>query len=141
MKASIPEREAQVAKLAEYFAGLPDGEEVLWIRIEADAGVKMSTTGKALARLALNKIKREYVPVRGDGIRLSSPDNAMEIMGGRFIRIDNAVRRADRTRSRIAERHFEHMTKQDQQKMLTLAGFFGAVRTFAKEAQAKLLKG
>ncbi len=137
---SIPEREAQVAKLADFFSGLPDGEEVSWLRIEADTGIKMDWKGRGLARRALGKLKRPYAALRGEGLRLSSPENATEIMNGRFIRIDGAVKRADKTREHIVHRHFEKMPAQEQQRMLVLAGFFGAVRAFAKEASVKLLR-
>jgi hypothetical protein len=136
---SIPEREEQVSQLKTYFAEQADGEDLSWLRIEADTGIKMNALGRDLVRNALKKLRRPYEAVRGEGVRLSSPDNTMTIMKGRFARIDNSVRRADRTRHQLSERHLEQLSAVDKQKMLTLAGFFGAVRAFAGEAAAKLL--
>ena len=140
VKPSIPERAAQLAKLADYFAGRGDGEELGWLRIEHDAGVMMDLPGRALARRALARLKRPYEAVRGEGVRLSAPSNSMTILRGKFVKIDRAVRRADRTRSQIADRHMAQLAPADQQRMLVLAGFFGAVRAFAKEAEVKVIR-
>jgi len=137
---SIPEREAQVAILREYLSTVADGEELSWVRIEDDTSIKMDTIGRSMVRRALSKMKRPYEALRGTGVRLSSADSALPIMKGRFGRIDNAVRRADRTRNHLADRHTEQMNARDRDKMTTLAGFFGAVRAFAAEASTKLLK-
>ena len=140
MKESIPERQAQLTKVAEFLTSLPDGEEVSWLRIESDTSVRMDSAGKALVRQALKRIKRPYAPVRGQGLQLSGPSNALTIMHGGFVRIDNAVRSADKTRAQLSTRHLEQLTPPDQQRMLMLAGFFGAVRTYAKEARTKLIR-
>jgi hypothetical protein len=141
MKRSIPEIEAIVAKLAEYFASLPDGEEVRWIRIEADTDVKMDARGKELARRALKRAKRPYEAVRGDGLRLSSPENAITIARGKLLRIDGAVKVADNTQRELQKRHLPQMSPDDQRKMLMVAGLFGAIRTIAKETTTAMLKG
>lgn len=136
---STPEREKQLATLIEYFGGRSDGDELTWLAIEHETGVPMNETGKQLARSALRKNARPYEAVRGIGVRLSAPQSALSIMGSRFLRIDNSVRRADKTRQQLTERHLEQMPSQDQQKMLTLAAFFGTVRAFAKEASKRVL--
>ena len=139
---SQPEIEAKIARLVDYFDGLADGEEILWIRIEADTGISMDVAGKGrdYARKALRRLKRPYESIPKEGIRLSSPETAMTIVNKGFTRIDGAVRVADRTQRQLQERHLEKMSPQDQQKMIVSAGFFGAVRAFAKQASAKLLR-
>ncbi len=136
---SIPAIEERVARLAVYFSALPDGTELTWKQIATDTSISMNQHGRGLVRRALKKLKRPYAAVRAVGVILSSPSNAMAIVGNRFVRIDNAVRRADRTRSELTVRHFDSMEERDKGKMLTLAGFFGAVRTFANEAKTKIL--
>lgn len=140
MKPSIPERAQAVAKLADYLAGQPDGEELTWLRIESETSVRMDMPGRELTRRALAKIKRPYEAIRGDGVRLSSASTSMTILRGRFVRIDRAVRRADKTLEQIADRHMAQLPQQEQQKLLVLAGFFGAVRVFAKEAEVKVIR-
>jgi hypothetical protein len=140
MKQSIPEREKQVGELIEYFRSAPNGAEVAWSQIAAETGIAMTTLGRSLVRRALKKLKRPYAAVRGVGVTLSAPSNALTIMSSRFIRIDSAVRRADTTREQLAERHFDQLETRDQNRMLTLAGFFGAVRAFASDAKSKILQ-
>lgn len=139
---SIPERETQVAKLADYFTGQPDGEYVSWLRIESETGFSMavSGTGREDVRRALRRIKRPYEAVRAEGIRLSSPENAVLIVKQRFTRIDGAVRVADRTQGQLRERHLDAMSPEDQRTMIMTAGFFGAIRALCRENGTKILK-
>jgi hypothetical protein len=141
VKPSIPEIQQAVAKLVEFFRDVPDGEDVAWLRVEAETGVTMDEHGKPLVRRALKKLGRPYASVRGVGLRMSSAENALSIVQGGFVRVDNALRRTDKTREVLAARHLDQMTPGDQQKMLVLAGFFGAVRTFARDASLKVSKG
>lgn len=135
---SVPETELKIQKLKDYFESQADGDELSWMRIESDTGVTMDYRGKGLARSALRKLRRPYEALRGHGLKMSSPDSAITIMGGKFVRIDAAVRRADRTRACLQDRHLVQMSHKDQAKMLALAGFFGAVRAFASEAGQRL---
>jgi hypothetical protein len=128
-----PEREAVVAKLADYLVGLPDGEEVSWLRVEADTGVKMDTLGRGAVRRALARLKRPYEAVRGSAIRLSSPATALAIMHDKFKRIDGAVVVAGREHRHIVDRHLAQMTNDEQKRIIMLGAFFGAVRTIAKQ--------
>lgn len=141
-KSSIPEIELKVEKLRSYFEQAADGEEISWMRVEADTQISMDLkgNGRDLARRALLKLKRPYEAVRGVGVRLSSPENAIAILKGRFVRIDTAVLRADKTQQRLTDRHLEQMTPRDQRAMIIAAGFFGAVRTIANQAKTQLLK-
>lgn len=136
---SIPEIEEKVVRLAEYFSAMSDGSNVSWEQIATDTKIEMDTHGRSLARRALKRIKRPYAAVRAVGVTLSAPVNTIQIVSNRFVRVDNALRRADTTRKQLAERHFDHLEERDKGRMLTLAGFFGAVRVFAKEAKTKIL--
>lgn len=142
MKKAIPEREADIARLRDYFAGMSDGEYVSWLRIESETGISMrfGGHGRGDVRRALRKLKRPYEAIRGDGVKLSAPDNAINIVRGRFVRIDGAVRVADRVQQQLRERHLDQMSVQDQRTMIMTAGFFGAIRTLVKENSTKILK-
>lgn len=131
---SIPEREVEVARLIEYFNAASDGSTITWGQIARETGIPMNKTGRDQVRRALRRMRRPYAAVRGAGIELSSAGNTLAIMRGRFVRIDRAVRKADATRGQLAARHFEQLEARDKNSMLMLAGFFGAVRTIAKQA-------
>ena len=136
---SMQRRNVEVERLSVYFHAQPDGEEVSWLRVEHETSVVMDAKGRGLARRALARAKRPYVALRNVGVRLSAPETAMEIMGWRFVRIDRAVRKADRTRTILSGRHMEQMPEEGKQRFLALAAFFGAVRVIASEAKARLL--
>jgi hypothetical protein len=138
---SNQKRTAQLAQLVEYIQCANDGEELTWLRIEADTSIKMDSAGRRLISRACQKARRPYENIRGIGVRMSSAESTMPIVQSRFVRIDNAVRRADRDRRQLADRHFEQLNSSDKSKMLMLAGFFGAVRAFAKDASGKLGHG
>jgi hypothetical protein len=142
MTQAICEREADIARLKDYFAGMPDGEYVAWLRIEAETGVSMAFPGNGRndARRALRRLKRPYEAIRGDGVKLSAPDNAISIVRGRFVRIDGDVRIADKTQQQLRARHLDQMSADDQRTMIITAGFFGAIRTLVKENSTKILK-
>lgn len=138
---SVPEVEAQLARLADYFEKRADGDEVQWTVIATTTGVRMTAKGKDLARRALRRIKRPYEALRGVGVRLSSPVTAMTIVRGNMMRVDGAMRVAAKTQKQLQARHLEKMSGDDQRRMLVAAGFFGALRAFATDAREKLLKG
>jgi len=130
------ENAEMLGKLTEYFNAQPDGEELTWLRIEADTGVKMAKHGRSLARRALRN--RPYESICGQGIRLSSAESALSIAHGRLVRIDQSVRRADKVQQELQTRHLNEMKVGEQQRLLMLASFFGAIRTVAKNATSKV---
>lgn len=140
MLASIQKRNAEVARLALYFTAMPDGEDISWLRIEHETGVVMDMHGRGLARRGLHRARRPYEAICGVGVRMSATGTALQIMRSRFVRIDGAVRRAESTRGVLAVRHLDSMEPADRERMLILAGFFGAVRAFAREAGPKLIQ-
>jgi ATP/maltotriose-dependent transcriptional regulator MalT len=140
---SDPEVRAEIEKLTDFFAGLPDGAEVAWKAIEDATGIHATSNrghARHRVRIALRELKRPYEAVRGVGIRLSAPTSAITIVRGKFSRINGALRVAERTQSQLQDMHLEQMSSDDQRKMLIAAGFFGAVRAFASEARVKLVR-
>lgn len=133
-----PEVAKILKTLTEYIDGQPDGEDLPWIRIEADTGVKMDNFGKTMLRRALRR--RPYEAIRGVGVRLSCPQTALVIAQSKLVAVDNSVRRADKTQQELQARHLSQMATGDQQRMLLLASFFGAIRTVAKNATVRVFK-
>ena len=131
---SIPEVQRQIDLLRRFFDGRSDGEMVTWLEIERECSIPMraQSKGRQLVRRALKLSKRPYEAVFGEGIRLSAPETALTIAHGKIHRIDGAVRVASRTQKHLQERHLEQMQEEDRKKLLTLAGFFGAVRALSK---------
>ena len=139
---SNPQQLERQKQVENYLRDQPDGEDLSWERIEADTHISMATDGdgRDLVRLALYRLRRPYEAVRGKGVRLSCPDSAMAIAHEKLIRIDGAVRTADRTQQQLQTRHLAQMRGPEQQKLLMLASFFGAIRTIAKNATSRVFK-
>jgi hypothetical protein len=139
---SSPERQVQMTKLAEYFGKQPDGEELSWLRIESETGISMKPRGhgRPLVWKTLRRINRPYEAVIGEAIRLSAPNTALTIVRNRFIRIDGAVRNADKTQRILQDRHLNQMTADEQRKMIISASFFATIRMIAKENEQRILR-
>lgn len=126
---SSQQREEQIQKLADYLGAIPDGEEVKWIRIEADTQIAMSEEGRELVRVALRRLKRQdYETVRGVGIRLSAPGSVLAILAAKTQRAMSAAKSADKSAQRLEARHGDAMTTDQRQKLTMFRATMGALR-------------
>jgi len=139
--ASTAEKEAQAARLKDFFGALPDGEEVSWMRVEHDSGVKMDYAGRSMARLALKRLRRPYEAIKGTGLRMSSAGNSVTILAGRFARVETAIQKTDRVREALETRHFAQMSEVDQKKMLLAKSFFGALKVCSSTNEGRKFLG
>jgi len=132
---SIPETTQSIQSIAEVLADRPDGSTVSWLEIEKATGISMRTggPGREWTRRALRKIRRPYEAVRGNGVRLSAPTTALTISGHKFVRIDGAVRIAERVNRQLSERHLDKMTGEEQRTLIAYGALFGTIRAVAKQ--------
>jgi hypothetical protein len=131
-----------IEAIAAFLEPLPDGDEVSWLRLEAETGISMEVEGRGrdYARVALKRIRRAKEVIPGVGFRLSAPSTALAIVGRQFGRINGAVRKAEETNKMLADRHLEQMSPPEQRQMLLVSGFFGAVRVAATQYRQQLKK-
>lgn len=73
-----------------YMQQVPDGKYMTYPYIEWKTGIKMDQCGKAVLRMALRNLNREWLCYRGHGIELNSEENAAEISLRRYRRDQNA---------------------------------------------------
>ena len=140
---STPEQQARKAKLTEYLEAQKDGAELSWLRIEHDTKIVMDQAGRSLVRDVLDHLrgKGSRESVRGEGVILSSPSNAMKIVDDMGRRVGRSIRgwakAVENARARFAER----MSVDDQRRLAERSGFIGAMRGFAAGCtQPKRLK-
>ena len=130
---STPEQQARKAKLVEYFTGQKDGAELSWLRIEHDTKIEMNQAGRNLVRDVLDHLRgrgsRESV--RGEGIILSSPSNAMRIVDDMGRRVGRSIKGWAKAVENARERFAERMSADDQRRLAERSGFIGAMRGFA----------
>lgn len=143
-KRTNEKREEAIAKLAEYVTPMKDGEELPWIRIEADTGIKMDQDGRDLFRAALRRIGRQdYERQIGVGVRLSTADTTLQIMGAKVKSAYEAAKRVEKAGKRLEERHRDQFTAAQAQGLQLVRATIGALRAVVSSSRdvAKLPAG
>jgi hypothetical protein len=136
---SNQEKQVQIEQLKEFFAMQKDGATLSWLEIEQGARVSMDYPGEGrdMARVALKRLSRAYETLHGKGIRLSSPDNALVIVGCRVRKVGRQVSLGRRT-LKFVSKHRDQMLSDERGKLDVAAGFFGAFETAKQLARASI---
>lgn len=128
-----PERQRRSALLKEFLAGQPDGAVCSWVEIETATGVPMRTdSDRKLLYEMLHKLKREWIPIRGSGIELSSGQNAIRALRLRDKRIGGALVRAGKADVRIQAQHLKEMSPEDREETIMRGALRGALLSGAR---------
>ena len=112
------------------------GEFISFESLASASGVCLDTRGKSLMRSALRRARLEYTPVISKGIMLAAPSTAITLCGWKIVRVDNSVRRAERTHKNLSDKFFNQLPDGDRGRMMVLGGLFGAIRACAKQFSA-----
>ena len=122
--------------LISYLKDVEHGQILSYQQIEQDTGVKMDTpTGKSYLRTACKKLKREYSCLRGVGIELASAKTASTLVVGRLVRVDNAVKKAERTYKNVSLAFYNELPPQEQKQINFIGAAFGAIRVAAENGK------
>lgn len=111
------------------------GEQFTYQQLQSLSGVTMDNIGKSYMRSALRRLKLPYEVTQGVGIRLLSADNAMRIVTNKVVKIDNTVKRAEKTVKHVRERAYNDLDQRGQSSINALTSFFGSIRMFSKSAK------
>lgn len=130
--AAVSEKTLKIQAFLEQCA---PGTELSFLTIENRTGVVMNEKGKQYLRRALKRAKIEYSPDIGRGIKLANPENTMPIVIDRLKRIDNTVKRAEKTQKNLQEQFFEQLSPQEQKQLLFVGAAFGAIRVAAENGK------
>jgi len=122
-------------RIEEYLKKFDVGEELSYLRIGTDNGVKMNERGKGYLRTALKRAKLEYSPIRGYGIKLADSKTTMPILVNKLTKIDRAVKRANKSHKNLQEQFFASLTKNEQNQVLYVGAVFGAIRIAAENGK------
>ncbi len=123
-------------RLIEYFKGVEHGQMLSYQQIEKDTGVKMDTpAGRSYLRTACKNLRREYSCIRGVGIEMASPQNASTLIIGRLAKIDNAVKRGERTYNNVSIAFYNELTPAEQRQINFVGAAFGAIRVAAENGK------
>lgn len=111
------------------------GETISYDEISHESGVQMDLPGKAKLRTALRRLRVEYSPVRGYGIKTADAGLVMPLLSSKVVRIDRAVKRADRTQKNLQVQFFAALTPEEQRQVLFAGAVFGAIRVAAENGR------
>lgn len=131
---TIAEVSKQTLKIENILKTSKPGEFITYRNLETVSGVRMDNRGKGYLRTALNRLKLEYSPVKGEGIQLCSPDNAIAIVSKRVVKIDNSVRRAEKTTKRVTSQFYDKLNEHEQRNVNYLSAVFASLRAYSKSA-------
>jgi|SRR5208337_5392 len=132
-KRTIGEKDKDSILLEQYLAEQKPGACLSFLAIEHESGVKMDLLGKGHLLRCLKRMKLEYTPTRGYGITLADPGLVMPILSTRICRIDQAVKRGDRSQKLLQEQFFNSLTADEQKHVLFAGAVFGAIRLAAEQ--------
>lgn len=118
-------------KLQEYIKRFALGQELSYLRIATDTGIRMDEKGKQYLRTAFKRARIIYSVIIGKGIKIAESKDTMPILVNKLGKIDRAVRRADKTQKSLQEQFFETLTPQEQKELLYIGAVFGAIRVAA----------
>lgn len=136
MKKTIAEISKEALQIEQFLKGCESGEFITYDMLETATGVRMDTRGKGFMRTALNRLKMEYTCVHGNGIELASPENSMGIISQKVVKIDNSVKRAEKTYKNITHSFYDKLSNEDKKQVHFVGSVFGAIRLAANNAKS-----
>ena len=122
--------------LINYLKNVEHGQILSYQQIEKDSGVKMNNpAGRSYLRTACKKLKLEYSCLRGVGIKMAGADTAMTLVVGRLVKIDNAVKRGERTYNNVSMAFYNELEPAEQKQINFVGAAFGAIRVAAENGK------
>lgn len=132
---TIAEVSKQTLQIENVLKAAKPGDTITYKNLEVLSGVRMDNKGKGYLRTAMNRLKLEYSPVRGEGIELASPENSISIVSKRVVKIDNSVRRAEKTTKRVTNQFYDKLNEHEQRNVNYLSAVFASLRAYSQSAK------
>lgn len=125
----------QTLKIESVIKHLRPGDFISYQNIFELSGVRMDVKGRSYLRTALNRLGIEYTSVWGKGIELASHKNAISIVASRVVKIDNSVKRAEKTTKRITNQFYDKLNEDEQKNVNYLSAIFASLRAYSSSAK------
>lgn len=119
--------------LCAWVADQPDGATLSYVEIEQQTGLSMSVKSghRQVLRRALNKVRKRgnwYILRKDEAIRLSSPDNALDIARDNGLKVIRVTGDVMRRNTHLITKHGDAMQENEKREVLAITGFVGAYR-------------
>lgn len=135
MQKAIQEVSEETLQIENYLKSLNPGDRVTFKGIEESTSVKMDLQGRNYLRSALRRLKLPYMSIRNVGIEVLSSHNASAIISDAVIKIDNSVKRAEKTTKHVRLRVYEELPANERKTIDVLGALFGSIRAFSNSAK------
>lgn len=132
---TIQDVSANTLKLEGIFVSAKSGEYFTYQQLQELSGVRMDNRGKGYIKSALRRMKMPYETVRGQGIKLLSKDNATKIVVRDVIRIDNSIKKAEKTTNQVRQKVYDQLTEVERKNINFLGALFGSIRSYSQSAK------
>ncbi len=132
---TVAQMSEEAVRLTQYIEGLPEGADITYDTVREELGIKMNTIGKNKLRQAIERCRREYTNIRNVGYQLADPGNSMAILSTRLQRIDQTVKRADKSQVIIYDDFYDRLPPEQQKAVVFLGATFGAIRVAAESGK------
>jgi len=112
------------------------GDILTYMEVEQETGVDMQQrVNREKLRKAILRNGLEYSVIPSVGYQLAAANMAMGVLSSKLVRVDNAVRRADRAQRTIQTQFYEELPPEEQRAVLMLGSVFGAIRVAAENGK------
>ena len=135
---TIPEVAKETLALEVYLRDLKPGAAVSFAEIHRQTGVPMDTKGKSHLRTAAKRAGKIWGSIRGLGVQLADETHGPAIIASECMRVDNAVRKAEKKTTIVYEAFGAKMTKADRDLTVGLLALFGTVRVLADQRKREI---
>lgn len=132
---TIAEVSKQTLQIESVLKSAKPGDFMTYKNLEVLSGVRMDDKGKAYMRTALKRLNFEYAVVIGEGIELMCPENAISLVSKRVVKIDNSVKRAEKTTKNVQNQFYDKLTESEQKNVNYLSAVFGSLRAYSQSAK------
>lgn len=132
---TLAEVSKQTLQIEAVLRNAKPGDFITYKNLEILSGVRMDIKGKSYMRSALNRLKMEYTPRPGEGIELACPENSIQLVSKRVVRIDNSVKRAEKTTKRVVNQFYDKLNEHEQKNVNYLSAVFGSLRAYSQSAK------
>lgn len=132
---TIQDVSANTLKLEGIFSSASPGEYFSYTNLQQLSGIRMDNRGKSYIKSAMRRLKFPYETIRGQGIKVLSKDNATKIIVRDVIRIDNSMKKAEKTTRQVKDRVYEQLTDGERKNINFLGALFGSIRSYTTSAK------
>ena len=122
-----------------FLKDMPEGKLITYEEIAKECKVKMDSAGKGYMRTAIKRLRLEYSCIIDVGIKLADTDTASTIVVGRLSKIDNAVKRGEKTFNIVSMQFYDRLEAWEQKQLNFVGAAFGAIRLAADNGK-RILK-